>query len=199
MPTNPPTWLTRALQLHVAALAVLGAIFVGLRHETTTIPALAAVAAVVAFLVTDVLGLLRLNRWLGAGIIVTAVGWSLREFVRISPEEKLMAIASMLCYLQIVLLFQEKTPRIFWQLIVLSTLEVVVAAALDLGPQFGFLLALYAVIALAALILLCLYREAQPPAIKLQPTPPRQAEAWLVLLGQPEISSGPTNIAAAMT
>src|SRR4029079_10172224 len=133
MPTNAPTWLHRALQLHVAALAVLGAIFVGSRHEAATVPAIAAVAAVVAFLVTDVLGIVKVNRWLGSGIILLAVIWSLREFVRISPEEKLMAIASMLCYLQIVLLFQEKNVRIFWQLMVLSTLEVVVAAALDLG------------------------------------------------------------------
>src|SRR5439155_7619502 len=125
----------------------------------------------VAFVVTDVLGIVKLNRWLGNGIILLAVVWSLREFVRISPEEKLMAIASMLCYLQMVLLFQEKNARIFWQLIVLSTLEVVVASALDLGPQFGFLLALYAVIALAALILLCLYREMRMPASETQSLP----------------------------
>ena len=76
-----------------------------------------------------------------------------------------MAIASMLCYLQIVLLFQEKNARIYWQLIVLSMLEVVVGSALDLGPQFGLLLALYAVIALATLILLCVYREVSTPVI----------------------------------
>jgi hypothetical protein len=106
MSPTAPTWLTRTLQLQVAALAVLGAIFVGARHETVSVPAVAAIAAVVAFLVTDVLGIVKLNRWLASGIILLAVVWSLREFVRISPEEKLMAIASMLCYLQIVLLFQ---------------------------------------------------------------------------------------------
>src|SRR5215831_15871379 len=137
MSPQAPNWLSRALQLHVAALAVLGAIFVGSRHESATVPAVAAIAAVVAFLVTDVLGIVKINRWLGSAIILMAVVWSLREFVRISPEEKLMAIASMLCYLQMVLLFQEKNARIFWQLIVLSTLQVVVGSALDLGPQFG--------------------------------------------------------------
>src|SRR5262245_39441458 len=100
-------WLQRSIQFHVAALSVLGAVFVGLRHEVTMIPALAAIAAVAAVLVTDTLGWVRLNRWVGSGIIVVAVGWSLREFIEISPEEKLMAIASMLCYLQLVLLLQE--------------------------------------------------------------------------------------------
>ena len=60
---NSSMWLDRALQFHVAALAVLGAIFVGLRHEATVVPALAAIAAVAAFLVTDVLAWVRLNRW----------------------------------------------------------------------------------------------------------------------------------------
>src|SRR5687768_3728338 len=105
-------WVERAIQFHVAALCVLGAIFVGLRHELTVIPAMAAVAAVVAVLVTDNWGWIRLNRWLANAIIVVAVGWSLRDFLEISPEEKLMAIASMLCYIQIVLLFQPKTTRI---------------------------------------------------------------------------------------
>ena len=182
-------WLDRALQFHVAALAVLGAIFVGLRHEATVVPALAAIAAVAAFLVTDVLAWVRLNRWAANAIIVVAVGWSLREFIEISPDEKLMAIASMLCYLQIVLLFQEKGARIYWQLIVLSTLEVVVAAALDLGPQFGLLLTLYAVIALGALVLLCIHREtrgrAPAPADSLTATRP----AWPVLLRGVQVSS----------
>jgi hypothetical protein len=175
-------WLDRALQFHVAALAVLGAIFVGLRHEATVVPALAAIAAVAAFLVTDVLAWVRLNRWAANAIIVVAVGWSLREFIQISPDEKLMAIASMLCYLQIVLLFQEKGARIYWQLIVLSTLEVVVAAALDLGPQFGLLLALYAVIAIGALVLLCIHREtrgrAPAPADSLEAKMRSRSDRW---------------------
>src|SRR5437868_14204495 len=181
MPPSAPTWLSRALQLHVAALAVLGALFVGSRHETTAVPAAAAMAAVLAFLLTDVLRLVRLNRWLGAGIILLAVGWSLRDFLRISPEEKLMAIVSMLCYLQMVLLFQEKNARIFWQLIVLSMLEVVVGSAFDLGPQFGLLLALYAVVALTTLTLLCLYREMQTPASQPRAEPKNSQPAWSVL------------------
>src|SRR5262249_34930911 len=72
---------------------------------------------------------------------------------------KLMAIGSMLCLLQTVLFFQEKTARIYWHLIVLSVLEVVVAAALDLGPSFVPLLVLYLAVGLGTLVLLCAYRE----------------------------------------
>src|SRR5438034_215549 len=98
-PASAASWLDRALALHVSALALLGAVFVGLTHETPSIAGLAAFAAVASFFVTDMLGIVRLNRWLGNAIIVVAVAWSLRDFLAISPEEKLMAIASMLCYL----------------------------------------------------------------------------------------------------
>src|SRR5262249_18811752 len=115
MSKSAPISLDRALALHVAALAILGAIFVGFRHDTAAIPAFAAVGAAAAFLLTDVLRLVRLNRWVARSIIVSAVVWSLRDFLQVSAEEKLLAIASMLCYVQVVLLLQEKTARIYWQ------------------------------------------------------------------------------------
>src|SRR2546423_6318704 len=108
--------LDRALELHIAALTILGAVFVG-RPEAAMVPAITALSAVVAVAVTDVMGWLRLNRWLANLIAVVAMGWSLRQFFEIASEEKLMAIANMLCYLQIMLLFQEKTARVSWQLV----------------------------------------------------------------------------------
>jgi protein-glutamine gamma-glutamyltransferase len=181
-------WLDRALQFHIAALAVLGAIFIGFSHELTMVAVMAAIAAVIAVLVTDLLGWVRLNRWLANGIIVFAVGWSLRDFIQISPEEKLMAIASMLCYVQVVLLFQEKNTRIYWQLLMLCTLQVVVAGALELGSQFGFLLAVYATAAISMVMLLCLHREVRrTPAVAKVPAPPAKQGEWNLLLAKPEL------------
>jgi hypothetical protein len=54
-------WLHRAIQFHVAALSVLGALFIGLRHESTLVPALAALVAVTALIVTDNFAWIRLN------------------------------------------------------------------------------------------------------------------------------------------
>jgi protein-glutamine gamma-glutamyltransferase len=182
--------IDRALQMHVAVLAALGAVFVGFRHETPAIPAAAAASAVIAFFLTDVLGIVRLNRWLGGGIILLAVGWSIREFlIQDLPEEKLMAIASMLCFLQVVLLFQAKTPRIFWQLIVLTALEVVVAAALDLGPAFAVLLTVYSVVSLSALTLLCIYQEVRPLDARRGQADAAAGDAtWRALLAPPEVA-----------
>jgi transglutaminase-like putative cysteine protease len=180
--------LDRALQLLIASLTILGAVFVGQGNEGAHVPAATAFAAVAAVAVTDVLGLVRLNRWLANLIAIVAVGWSLREFFQLASDEKLMAIANMLCYLQIVLLFQEKSPRVYWQLLVLSILQVVVGAALDVGPQFAILLGLYAVLALSALILLCVYREARRTALAKTELSAESRPSWQVLLANPEVA-----------
>ncbi len=151
--------LSRALSLSVGAMTVLGAIVIGLRHSEPWLPALAAIVPVISFLVTDVWKVARLNWWVANAVTVLAVGWSMRTFLRVSSEEKLMAIASMICLLQIVLLFQEKTARIYWHLVVLSVLQVVVASALDLGAHFVPLVILFLAIGLATLMLLSAYRE----------------------------------------
>lgn len=153
--------LDRALQFITAALAVMGALFLGLGHESVTLPLALGLAAVVSVTLSNRFRWLRLN-WLIANLMaLSAVAWSMRSFLRPGMSEQLLAIADMLVYLQIVLLFQEKTARVYWQLIVLSLLQVVVAAALNLGPQFGLLLVAYMLMALLALVLLCAYREWQ--------------------------------------
>jgi protein-glutamine gamma-glutamyltransferase len=182
----------RALALHTAALAILGAVFVGSGQEAIFIPALTALAAVTALAVTDIGGWLRLNRWLANILAIAAVGWSLREFFEIESEEKLMAIANMLCYLQVILLFQEKSARVYWQLVVLSILQVVVGAALDHGPQFGLLLAVYAVIALSTLVLLCIDREARRGAQTPTVAPVKQ-RPWSALLASPQLHLAPVS------
>ncbi|HEY2413387.1 MAG TPA: transglutaminaseTgpA domain-containing protein [Pirellulaceae bacterium] len=151
--------LERLLSIYTAGLTVLAALILGLRHELPWLPAAAAAAAALAVFVTDLWAVFRLNRWLANAVTIVAVAWSLRDFWQLSSEGKLMAIGSMLCLLQMVLFFQEKTARIYWHLIVLSVLEVVVAAALDLGPSFVPLLVLYLAVGLGTLSLLCAYRE----------------------------------------
>src|SRR5207253_6737373 len=136
------------------------------------------VASVSAVGLTDVLRWLRLNRLLGNGIALIAVVWTLRDFFRVTPEDQLVAIANMLGYLQMVLLFQEKNARVYWQLLVLSLLEVVVAAVLYLGPEFGFLLCLYLALAITTLVLLWIYRELGRHHCAAAPFSPRREEDW---------------------
>ncbi|MDX1946536.1 MAG: DUF3488 and transglutaminase-like domain-containing protein [Pirellulaceae bacterium] len=151
--------LDRALQLTTAALAITGALFLGLGNQTY-LPLALAGGAVASVVLANLAPWLKLNKFIANGIALAAVVWSMRNFFgRIGSEGQLLAIADMLVYLQIVLLFQQKTGRVYWQLLVLSLLQVVVAAALSLGPQFGLLLAFYMVLALLTLVLLCLHEQ----------------------------------------
>lgn len=180
--------LERAIQLVTAALAVTGAAFLGLGHSSVLMPLVLAVSAALAFAITDVWRWLLLNRLLANLIALVAVAWSLRNFFELGGSEgQLLAIANMLVYLQVVLLFQDKSPRIYWQLLVLSLLQVVVAAALNLGPQFAVLLGFYILLALTQLVLLCMQRDLSGSSA----APPRATgrAAWTMLLRPPEVSA----------
>ena len=188
--------LDRALQYNTAALAVLGALFLGLGHESVVLPVVLTLAAIVSVGLSERFRWMRINRILANVFALAAVCWSMRNFLRgVGTEGQLLAIADMLVYLQLVLIFQEKTGRVYWQLIVLSLLQVVVAAALNLGPHFGLLLAAYMVTAVAGLVLLCSHREWRkfraPQSADHGRPQPSHPNAALGLLDWPRTSSPP--------
>ncbi len=189
--------LDRALQLITALLAAVGALFLGLAHESVVLPAALALAAIVSVGVANRFAWLRLNRLVANLAALAAVCWSMRNFFTdVGTEEQLLAVADMLVYLQVVLLFQEKSGRVYWQLIVLSLLQVVVAAALNLGPHFGLLLAVYMITALTGLVVLCSYREWRKfgaPA----GSPMATSAGWSRLLGEPRAQAPFASDAAA--
>jgi transglutaminase-like putative cysteine protease len=181
--------LDRALQWTTAAVAVIGALFLALGHESGWMPALLAIAAAFSVLVTDLIPRLRLNRIVGNLIAVAAVAWSLYDFLDRTSEQQLMAISQMLVILQVLLLFQEKTGRTYWQLLVLSLLQVVVAAALNSGLEFGVLLAVYMVLSLLALVLLCLHRDVGRDRGPESVEPSATAAGWKQLLSRPRVAT----------
>jgi transglutaminase-like putative cysteine protease len=90
---------------------------------------------------------------------MAAVGISVIDFYQLGRERQLLAIAYLLIYLQIVLMYQQKDVRVYWQLFMLSLLQVVVASALNFGVLFGVLLVGYMFAALFALTVFFFYRE----------------------------------------
>lgn len=153
----------RLLQINMAALAAMGTLLLGMGQRSVYLPVIAAIAAVTSVVFTDTLKWrwLRMHRNVGNLIAIVAVIYAMRDFTRQDSETQLLAIANLLVYLQIVLLHQEKSLRVYWQLAVLSLLQVVVAAALNLGIEFGLLLVLYMFAALTGLLLLFIYRETE--------------------------------------
>ena len=149
----------RLLQINIATLAALGTLLLGMGQRSVLLPVLSIVAAVTSVCVTDSLGKFQLNRTVANLAALLAVALSGRELFHGDSEYQLLAVANLLVYLQVILLFQQKNHRLYWQLIMLSLLQVVVASALNLGVEFGVLLVLYMFTALAALCLFFVHRE----------------------------------------
>ena len=148
----------RLLQLSTATMAALGALLLRMGGNDVALAYLAAFAAVTSVLFTDWLQWFRLHRFVSNAAALVAVSTASLQFIAPSANE-LMAIANLLIYLQIILLYQTKNQRVYWHLCVLSLLQVVVAAALNLQVEFGVLLVAYVFIGLATMTLLFLRNE----------------------------------------
>jgi transglutaminase-like putative cysteine protease len=153
--------IERLLQVNIAALTVVGTLLLGLGQNNPMLPALSLFAAVTSIYFTDILGWFRLHRVIANLAALGALFVSMREFDIFggNSASQLRAIANLLVYLQFVLLYQEKNQRVYWQLGVLSLLQVVVAAALDLKIGLGLLLLVYMFTALSAMALLFVYSQ----------------------------------------
>src|SRR5215212_12272155 len=118
----------RWLQLHLVALCLLGSLFVALSTRNLTVPLGVLLAGGLSVWLTDIWKWFRLNRMLGNLAAIGAVLYSLSEFLapNNNSEGQLQAIATLLVYLQVILFFQEKNARLYWQMILLSLLQVVV-------------------------------------------------------------------------
>ncbi len=152
------------MQINVALLVPLGALMLGMGERSMTLPAVVGIVALASIFVTDQWGWFRLNRMVANAVAILATVASVVLFISATSEEQLTTIANLLVYLQIVLLLQKKNVRLYWQLLVLSGLEVVVATALDSSLLFGALLVVYLFVALAALGLIFVLCEAESHA-----------------------------------
>ncbi len=154
-----PAIYERMLPSAVAIVAGLGVLMLGMGQRDLRLSAVAMLAVAASYVLTDLTGWLRLNRMIANIAAVAAVGVSINDFLRFERDTQLLAVANLLVYLQIVLLFQEKAPRVYWQILVLSLLQVVISAALNLGALFGVLLVVYMLVMFVALMLLFARRE----------------------------------------
>jgi transglutaminase-like putative cysteine protease len=150
----------RVLQILMAISSALATVLLGFSLRNPTLPILACLSAVASVVFTDRMQWFRLDRRIAYFAMVMAAGMSLRGFWQNNSEEQLVAIANMLVFIQIVLLFLEKTSRIYSHLAVFSVLQVVVAALLNVGFEFGVLLLAYLLVSFFAMSLFFVHREA---------------------------------------
>lgn len=182
--------LERFLQINVAVMVTLGTLLLGMGQRNATLPLWMLLIVVAAFWLTDVTGWFRLNRKVVnvAAIVALAVSfWGVRRLVGLV---QIFAIANLLVYLQVILLFQKKEIRIYWQLLLVSLLQVVVAAAFNQEFWFGVLLFVYLLAGLSALVLLFLHQEQIRHQQHATSSPARESDLRWPLVGkQPAFAS----------
>ncbi len=152
----------KLLQFCVSSMAVLATVMLGTSQENSVLPVAAFLAATVALIFTDYFRWFSLHPIVAGAFGLIAGLYALVQSQTHSLADQFVSVANLLIHLQIILLFQKKSIRIYWQLITLSLLQVVVAAALNLFVFFGPLLVLYTGVAICAMVLFFIYRETHP-------------------------------------
>ncbi len=156
---NRSTRVEPLLQVACATLVVLGTLLLGMGQQNLMFPLLAVVLGYSSVVIVDYKRLFRLRHYSSGMLGLAACAWLIIQIIRDTQQSQLLNVANALIFLQIILLFQRKNVRIYWQLITLSLLQVVVAAALNLGFVFGLMLCIYVAAAIVTLALFATHRE----------------------------------------
>ena len=151
--------IERWLQISIAIMVTLSAALLGFAQHDAILPVIMAVVAITSVIFTDVLRWFRLHRLLANVAMLLATFFSLRGFIGVDSHQKLLAIANLMVYVQIIMLYQEKKVRLYGHLIIFSLLQIVVGTLLSQRFEFIGILSIYMVSALFALSLLSLLRQ----------------------------------------
>lgn len=152
----------RMLQINIALLVVLGTTLLAMGQQSLLYAAAAVIVAVSSVILCDMRGIVRLGPDATTFAAVLSCCVLVVQVIRNVEQSHLLNVANVLIYLEGILLFQRKEDRSYWSLMALSFLQVIVAAALNLGLLFGVMLVLYVVAAFSALMLFYLVRETRP-------------------------------------
>jgi transglutaminase-like putative cysteine protease len=148
----------RPVDLAVAAMVLLATMLLGASYHAPLVVWCTLLLVGSSIYLNDVTGWLRLNRkWASWLSLAAVVVWCFEAGMQ--GDWQLVAITYVLLILQIILLFQAKTDRIAWQVMLLSVSQVAVAAGLSPGLWFGPLLVLYTLVGLGALAVLGMDRQ----------------------------------------
>jgi len=151
--------LKRLVQITLFALALVSSALLGMGLESSRLIVIAFIGATIGFFVTDIFKLFRIDGVLANIASIVILFLAMKDFFSEDSTGKLISVANLLVYLQTVLMFQEKTPRLNWQILVLSLLQVVVGTIFTLDLEAGMLFLVYFFVAGTAMVLQSVYTD----------------------------------------
>jgi len=131
----------------------------GLGQGDASLPVLLAMAAVASFFLTDYRRIIELGEWTVNILVVLIFAFNVLHVLQLRGEDLAWAIARVLVFVQVVLLFREKNTRFCWQILLISLLQAVVSTVFQQSIMFAALLLFYVFVGLCAFILIFLQQE----------------------------------------
>ena len=168
------TKIRRLIQSTLVVLVLISSLLLGMSMESMRMIAIGSAGAALGYLVTDWFKFFSIKGVLANIASIVILFLAMKNFFYEDGMGKLISVANLLVYLQTVLMFQEKTPRLIWQILVLSLLQVVVAAIFSLNFEAGLLFFLYFAVVGLAMVLQSIYTD----AFGIQTRNRRSASRW---------------------
>ena len=149
----------RLVQLVFGLMCCTSGVLLGFSQHDWTLAIIAISSATLGWVLCDWLKWIEVRSWVANLLSISVLVLAMRNFFQFDSGSQLLAVANLLVYLQMVLLFQKKSPRLYWQISVLSLLQVVVATIFSIRFEGGLFFILYMVLAAAALALVTIYHQ----------------------------------------
>ena len=114
------TKIRRLIQSTLVVLVLISSLLLGMSMESMRMIAIGSAGAALGYLVTDWFKFFSIKGVLANIASIVILFLAMKNFFYEDGMGKLISVANLLVYLQTVLMFQEKTPRLIWQILVLS-------------------------------------------------------------------------------
>ncbi|MEX0977596.1 MAG: transglutaminaseTgpA domain-containing protein [Pirellulales bacterium] len=151
--------LEHLVRLMISLAIILATVLLGIGERSAVLPLVTLVVVVVSAYVTDFSKWFQLKQSVADCVALGVVIVSAAGAYQSDRQALLVAVANLQSYLEYVLLFQPKTPRVYWQLMLLSLGQVAIASTLVPGPAFGLMLLAYLMVGVVGFSMLLLHDE----------------------------------------
>ena len=140
--------------IYFGLFATIAAGLIGLGKQSWNLPVLVGFCSILSIVYTDLLGWFSLNRWVVYVAMIAGAGIAIMDFLSDSTSNQIIEVGNLLVYVQLPLMFQRKSKRVFEQWGVFLLLELVVGALVNNNVLYGLLMLPVLAIGCAALLAL---------------------------------------------
>ncbi len=126
--------------IYFGLFATIAAGLLGLGKQSWNLPVLVGFCSILSIAYTDLLGWFSLNRWVVYVAMITGAVIAIVDFLGDSSSNQIIEVGNLLVYVQLPLMFQKKSKRVFEQWGVFLLLELVVGALVNNNILYGLLM-----------------------------------------------------------